>query len=353
MPRDDPAEPDHPSGGKARIPAPNFAHLRALTEEMGLWEHARFSTPRREHGFCIDDNARALVIVTREEGTDLSALAGVYLGFVLAARKPDGRFHERRLATGSWIEGDNSDDSQGRAWWGLGAIAERAPEPWMQTTALEEFESCGTFESPHLRANAYAALGAAAVMRRNPRFRPAVELLDRTSAVISRAARAAIPWPEPRLTYDNARIPEALLAAGVALDDERRTRLGIRLLAWLTLNETRGGKFSFTPVGGRAPGDRGSGFDQQPIEAWAMADACYRVLPVTPEARWRKFAINSATWLLGENDSEAVLYEERTGGTYDGLTPTGINSNQGAESTLAGLGVLQIAAKLRSDTTLF
>lgn len=336
----------HPSAGRARLPHPNFAHLRDLTDERGLWEHASYSTPRQEHGFCNDDNARALVIVAHERIEDLTDLARIYLGYVREARKPDGTFRNRRDATGSWARATGSDDSQGRAWWGLGATARQAPEEWMRKAALEEFESCASFESPHLRANAYAALGAAEAINGNSEFHPAIELLDRTTRLIAGAARSTIPWPEPRLTYDNARIPEALLAAGAALGDERRTILGIRLLEWLTLNESRGSEFSFTPVGGRRPGDRSPKFDQQPIEAWAMIDACDRALSVTGDSRWHELALRAGTWLLGRNDSRAVMYQTLTGGTYDGLTATGVNFNQGAESTLAGLGLLQTAARL-------
>ena len=352
MPRDDLAELDHPSGGSTRLPPPNFAHLRILTDEKGLWEHARYAVPRREHGFCNDDNARALVIVARENGNDLSDLATIYLRFVLDARKPDGHFHNRRLSNGSWNDDTGSDDSQGRAWWGLGATTRFGPEVWMRVAGLEEFDSCASFESPHLRANAYAALGAADVIERNPGCQPALDLLDRTSALIAGAARSAIPWPESRLTYDNPRIPEALIAAGSALGDKRRTDLGIRLLRWLIESESKGRQFSFTPVTGRTPGDREPAFDQQPIEAWAMADACYRASAVTRDRSWDRWALNSAAWLLGKNDSGSSMYEEHTGGTFDGLTPTGVNQNQGAESTLAGLGTLQIAVSLQRDRRL-
>ncbi len=164
MPRGDLADLTHPSAGGVRFPRPTFGHLRDLTEDRGLWEHARYSMPRPEHGFCNDDNARALVVVAREQTEDLTDLAVIYLGFVLSARKPDGRFHNRRDSTGSWVDDTGSDDSEGRAWWGLGAIARQGPEAWMKEAALEEFESCATFQSLHLRSNAYAALGAAEVV---------------------------------------------------------------------------------------------------------------------------------------------------------------------------------------------
>jgi hypothetical protein len=339
----------HPSAIDAGLPRPTFRYLRELTDRYGVWEHALHSTPRREHGFCTDDNARALVIVAREQIEDVADLVPTYAGFVLAARKPDGTFHNRRDAAGSWVDETGSDDSQGRAWWGLGAIARQASEDSMRAAALEEFDSCATFQSPHIRANAYAALGAAELVTERTTFQPAVELLDRTSTLITAAARSVIPWPEARLTYDNARIPEALIAAGVALGDRQRTALGLRLLEWLTLSESRGDHFSFTPVGGRTAGNGNAAFDQQPLEAWAMADACQRAWAVTGEPAWKRLALQAGRWLLGKNDMGVALYETETGGTFDGLTPNGVNANQGAESTLAGIGTLQVATKYRQS----
>jgi len=337
--------------GVVDLPGRNFTHLQDMTHQHGLWEHANHSAPRPEHGFCTDDNGRALVIAAHERSRDMTDLAGIYLRYVLDSRRPDGTFRNRRDSTGSWVDESGSDDSQGRAWWGLGAIAANAPLDWMQESALGAFESRAGFQSSHLRANAYAALGAAEILESRGGFQPAVEMLDRTTTTIVNATRSSTPWPEARLTYDNARIPEALLAAGIALDDERRIDVGMRLLEWLVANETRGNHFSFTPVGGREPGERGPAFDQQPIEAWAMADACHRALSSTGNSRWGALALRAATWLIGENDSHAVMYDTESGATFDGLTPGGVNLNQGAESTLAGLGILQVAARLGSGST--
>ena len=329
------------------LPRPNFSHLRHMTDHRGLWEHADHGNPRPEHGFCNDDNGRALVITSHEQSEDVAELAEIYLAYVLDSRGPGPTFRNRRDSAGNWIDDRGSDDSQGRALWGLGAMAAHAPRHWMEDEALEGFESCSGFESTHLRANAYAALGAAELIETGSGLQSAFELLDRTTAVIARAARSVIPWPETRLSYDNARIPQALIAAGVALGDERRTTVGIRLIEWLAAHETNGGWFSFTPVGGRPPGDHEARFDQQPIEAWAMADACHQTFSVTGDSRWCDLALRAGMWLFGANDSRTVMYVEHDGGTYDGLTATGVNLNQGAESTLAGLGTLQIAARLQ------
>ena len=173
-------------------------------------------------------------------------------------------------------------------------------------------------------------------------------ILERCAAripVIPVDARS--PWPEERLAYDNARIPEALLAAGAWTDDDFLLDNGLRLLEWLVETETRSGYFSFTPVGGWAPGERRPGFDQQPIEAAAMADACGRAFSLTGDERWRDLVKRAACWFVGDNDGSEVLYDAETGGCRDGLTPEGANQNQGAESTLAALATLQQAQLLR------
>jgi hypothetical protein len=317
-----------------------------MTDRLGLWEHSQMSAPRLEHGFCTDDNARALVVVCRQAAVDseLTDLAATYLGFVLEARVARGSFHNRRSTEGAWVDDVGSDDSQGRAWWALGAVARHGYEPWMRRAGIAAFDECGHFASPHLRSNAFAVLGAVDLLAVEPTHSRALGLLNKTSEVLLNAVRARIPWPEIRLTYDNARIPEALLAAGSTLDDRRMVDMGIRLLEWLLWVETDGDHFSFTPVGGWQSGEPRPGFDQQPLEAAAMAEAAYRAWTITGNTAWRTRALRAAHWLVGNNDIRAVLYDSSTGATYDGLHEGSVNENQGAESTLAGLSALQIGA---------
>ena len=331
---------------KTVLPQPEYTHLRRLTNQTGLWEHARIMTPRVEHGFCTDDNARAVLVVSRptSPSPDLVDLAAIYLSFVLDSRTGPGQFHNRRSADGAWIDEVGSDDSQGRAWWGLGAVARSGPVAWMREAAFDAFASCSSFESPHLRANAYAALGAVEILATDPGNVAAAELLESTSGLIAAAASDRIPWPEARLTYDNARLPEALLAAGAARGDRHLITVGVRLLEWLVRTETNQDHFSFTPAGGWAPGGPRPAFDQQPIEAAAMAEACYRAWTITNKPVWRTRALDAARWFLGRNDTGMVLYDSETGGTCDGLMQHSVNENRGAESTLAGITALQIAA---------
>ncbi|MBW3667184.1 MAG: glycosyltransferase, partial [Actinobacteria bacterium] len=149
-------------------------------------------------------------------------------------------------------------------------------------------------------------------------------------------------WPAERLTYANARIPEALIAAGQALDDIGLVDAGLELLDWLIETERGDRGFSFTPVGGRGPTDSGPAYDQQPIEAWAMADACQRAFLVSSNLRYLEYAWMAALWFVAHNDSGVDLYDPETGAGYDGLERDGLNLNRGAESTLAALGALQV-----------
>ncbi len=316
-----------------------------MTSRLGIWEHARYTTPRTSHGFCTDDNARALIVICRQPdpSPDLLEMGRTYMAFVEEAALSGGGFHNRRSADGSWTDRIGSDDSQGRAIWSLGSAIGSAPEAEMRDAALELFERQLGFASPSPRANAFAVLGAAEVLVAGLGSLEAGEALSRWVSHLRRLDDPAWPWPETRLAYDNARIPEALMAAGEALGDDGLVETGIRLLDWLISVETRHGHFSFTPVGGWAAGERRPGFDQQPVEAAAMADACHRAWSITGDDRWSDRVSGAARWLVGANDRAAVLYDSRTGGCRDGLTATGTNLNQGAESTLAALSTLQRA----------
>lgn len=330
------------------VPSPNFRHLKDMTTRLGLWEHAHFSSPRVEHGFCVDDNARALILLLREPSLspDLLELCLIYVRFLQDASLGANGFHNRRLADGSWADTRGSDDSQGRAIWALGTLARRGPTAAMRTVGLELF-SRQTFASSSPRAHAFAILGADEVLAADPDYRPAHELMRRSATHLRILDNADWPWLESRLAYDNARIPEAMMAAGSALGNENMVTEGIRLLEWLTGVETRGGHFSFTPVGGWAPGEERPGFDQQPVEAAAFADSCARAWEITGDEKWRDHVWMAARWFMGDNDIGCQMYIPETGGGYDGLTSSGPNLNQGAESTLAVLSTLQQSGTVR------
>ena len=338
---------DDPAGRSLAGPLPRlrFDHLRRMTDHRGLWEHARFTTPRTEHGYCTDDNARALIVVSRQPdpSPSLVELAGVYLAFLQHAQLPDGSVRNRRSFDGSWADAVGSDDSQGRALWALGSVARRGPAFWMRELGLSMFDRSRDFRSPSPRANAFAVLGATEVLLLSPDHRHAWHILEQSVGHLRMQDDARWPWPEQRLAYDNARIPEALLAAGMLLSNDGLVDAGLRLLEWLVAAETYDGHFSFTPVGGWAPGEPRPGFDQQPVEAAAMADACSRAWSLTGDGRWRDRVERAARWFLGANDAGMALYDPRTGACGDGLGPDYTNLNGGAESTLAALATFQQA----------
>jgi hypothetical protein len=322
---------------RTSLPAPPFTHLRRMTDAGGLYEHADGIVPRREHGYCLDDAARALVVVRREHDRRLDDLEEHYLSFVLAAQHVDGRFRNRRGADLRWSGQPSVEDCWGRALWALGTAGD-------DDRAVAAFELGARWRSTSPRAMAFAALGAAELLVARPGHPAALELAGAAAGVIGRpAADPGWPWPERRLAYANAVLPEALLAAGVALDRHALVADGLKLLGWLLDGQTRNGRLSVVPVGGRGPRDHGPGFDQQPIEAATIADACARAHAVTGHDRWLDGVDLAVAWFLGANDSGTSLYDPRSGGGCDGLERTGRNENQGAESTLALVSTLQQA----------
>ena len=330
------------------VPNALFEHVARLTDDIGIFEHAEGSRPRREHGYCVDDVARALVVVSREPDPEPAVvdLARIYLAFLARAQVPDGRSHNRLGIDNAWHDEPSVDDCWGRALWAFGTAAARSPRGDLSTSAAAHFALGAQLRSPHAHAMAFAALGAAEILSRWPTDRIALDLIAAVPAVIGRPrADTQWPWPEPRLAYANAALAEALIIAGEYLGDQRHLDNGLTLLAWLLETETVDGHLSVTPVGGWARDEPRPGFDQQPIEVAALADACARASRLTGDAVWDKGIDRAIRWFLGDNDSHCSLYEPSTGGGCDGLQRVGRNENQGAESTLAMVATLQHARR--------
>jgi hypothetical protein len=330
-------------------PAAPFRHLLRLTDDVGLLEHAKGIVPRYEHGYCVDDVARGLVIVCREPSPaqEIIALARLYTGFLAEAQAPDGRFRNRLSYHRQWHGEPGTEDCWGRALWGLGTAAGRGPTAGIRDESLSRFgQSAGTTSKwPH--AMAFAALGAAEVLENWPDHPGALRLLADASAVIGEpAANPAWPWPAPRLSYANAAVAEAVIVAGWKLGRDPILRNGLRMLEWLLAAESRPGHLSVVPAGGWGPGEPRPAFDQQPIEVAALADACVRAATVTGDSSWLAGVDMCVAWFLGDNDARVPLLDERTGGGCDGLRPAGRNGNQGAESTLAMISVMQQGSRL-------
>lgn len=348
------------AAARAAVRRAALDYLARLSGDAGVFEHADHGEPRRELGYCVDDNARVVVVTGREpDRTD--AVDGLYdrgLRMVLAAQAPDGRFHNRCRTVDRWDDAPTIGDHWGRALWALGAAAATRPDHPLTGRAREAFLQSAHQRTSHPRANAYAALGADLLLSADPTApeqSAAHSLLRSAVGAIGRPRSGTWPWPAPRLTYANARLPEALITAGAAFTDAALLADGVALLEWLVGVETRDGHLSFTPVGGRSGDARasasirttgsGPGLDQQPIEAWALSDATARALIATDDPRWQVTVERCAAWFEGRNDTGVSLIDHELGGGCDGLTAAGRNENRGAESTLALIAVLQNAAR--------
>ena len=321
-----------------------FDHVDRMSDHRGLFEHAEGPTRREEHGYCVDDNARLLVVASRECDQDsVHRLSRLALAFVLGAQSTDGRSRNRMDRHGRWTDGLGTDDCWGRGLWGLGTAATRHGDPSIRKRALAGFDNGVRQRSPWRRAMAFAALGAAEVLTEDADHSPARALLVDAIAVIGPVPPGSWRWPEPRLAYANAALAEALIAAGAALENSAVLERGLTMLTWLLELETPAGHLSATGVGGRGPGDCGPMFDQQPIEAASMADACWRAYTVTGDRTWWRGVVVAADWFAGDNDTGLPMYDDVSGGGFDGLQPEGVNVNQGAESTLALISTVQRA----------
>lgn len=329
------------------LPAPRFEHLMRLTTADGIFEHALHRVPRLEHGYCLDDVSRALVVAVREPGASPTLMGAVrtYLAFTEQAQDDAGAFRNRRATDGSWRSPATTDDHWGRALWSLGTTAVHARGN-VAERAITVAERAMRSRSAWPRAMAYAALGAAELFLAQPDHRAATRLLvDARELLRPGTTDARWPWPEPRLTYANAVLPEALIAIGHSLDDQALLHQGLGQLAWLVELQTRDGHISVVPAGGWAPPEPLPGFDQQPIEVAALAEAARRAHHVTGDASWLDAVDLCASWFLGSNDAGLRLYDHSTGGCADGLHAAGTNRNHGAESTLAALSTLQLARR--------
>lgn len=321
-----------------------FAHLTAMSDQRGIFEHAKGSERRTEHGYCTDDNARLLVVTSR--APDVGAahhLSRMALHFVRGAQDNDGRCRNRMDAAGRWTDAPTVEDCWGRALWGFGVAAHLHGNPAVRRWAQRSFNKSARQRSPWLRSMAFAALGAAEVAAADPSHAAANDLMLDFLAMVPAAPTTGWMWPEPRLSYGNASLAEAVMVSGETLGSAVDVERGLRMLGWLLADETRDGHLSVTGVGGRGPADERPQFDQQPIEVAAMADACWRAHALTGERRWADGVIAAAAWFDGNNDAGLSMADTATGGGFDGLHATAVNLNQGAESTLAMLSTRQRA----------
>ncbi len=340
------------SGNVTSATAPGFRHLARMSDDTGLFEHARHAVVRRQHGYCTDDVARGLVIASREPVPTprVLRLAECYLAFLTHAQDRSGAFHNRLTHDRRWTDRPGVGDWWGRAMWGLGTAAARDSARWIREEALVAFTLGAVRRSPHPRAMAFAGLGAAEVLRIQPDSTLAATLLvDAAIAVGVPAKDPEWPWPQPQLTYANAALAEVVIAAGHLSDDSTMLADGLRMLAWLGDIQTKRGQLSVVPVVGWRQDAPRTRYDQQPIEVAALADACATAATVTGDPSWQIGVRQACAWFQGANDCGAAMWDPETGGGYDGLTEYGPNLNQGAESTIALISTMQQARCLATE----
>jgi hypothetical protein len=292
--------------------------------------------------------ARVLVVATRESDAPgpVNGLAGKAVQFLNDAQSYDGSCRNRMDRAGNWTDQPTTGDHWGHCIWGLGTAAAHSGVSLVRRLAVIQFERAAKARSPWPRAMAHAAVGAAELLTFEPGNSAALRLLTDYAATVALPVGASEwPWPEPRLTYANAILPEAMIAAGVALEDTHLKQRGLDLLEWLLAYETADGHLSPTPVGGRGPQDDKPAFDQQPIEVATLADACARAAAADPRALWPDGIRSAAAWFEGANDSGLKMWDPETGGGYDGLQADCVNLNQGAESTVSVISTLQHAQR--------
>lgn len=331
------------------LPPLKLDHLRHMTDETGMLQHAIFTVPNYREGYTTDDNARALMVSVLLEALGSSEaldLASRYLAFLWYAFNAEtGRFRNFMDYQRRWLEVGGSDDSHGRALWALGTLLGRSNTPALHSMAGRLFEQTlpAILDTSSPRAWAFALIGIHEYLQRYAGDRRAGQVLEelagRLLALYKTHRTEEWRWFEPGLSYCNAAPPHALLMCGQSLPNEDMTEAGLESLVWLTAVQ-RADAGHFVPVGSNGFYERGGArarFDQQPIEAQAMVSACLEAYRITGDRRWSKEARRAFEWFLGRNDLNLPIYDPTTGGCRDGLHPDRPNENQGAESTLAFL----------------
>jgi glycosyltransferase involved in cell wall biosynthesis len=345
-----------------RLPAIKLDHLLRMTDLTGVLEHAVFVVPNYPEGYTTDDNARALIVAILLESFGADAprggadLASRYLAFLWLAFDPaTKRFRNCLSYERHWQEEEGSEDSHGRALWGLGTVLGRSKDAGLRGAAGRMFElavpAALEFKSP--RACAFALLGVLEYLDSFPGDRAALSASDALANRLLNSYRANRTedwkWFESGLAYSNARLPQALLRAGVRAGNEEMVAAGLEALGWLVALQHCEAKGHFVPIGSQgfySKTTEKARFDQQPVEACATVSASLQAYRATGKSRWRKEAWSAFNWFLGDNDLQIALYDPTTGGCRDGLHPDRANENQGAESTLSFLMALLEMRKL-------
>ena len=348
------------------LPELKLNHLSRMTDSTGIFQHAIFSVPNFSEGYCTDDNARAFIlgVLLSELGVDpeqVRTLATTYAAFLYHAFDPKTkRFHNHMSFDRRWLDEKGSEDCQARVLWALGVGVGRSPYRSFQIMAGQLFTlalpALAEFTSP--RAWAFGIIGINEYLRRlrgDSLVNQTRETLTaRLMELFERNARQGWRWFEDSLSYDNAKLPHALILSGRVTGQPAMMERGLEALRWLPeLQISEQGHFrSIGTNGFYQRGGVRADFDQQPIEAQAMASACLEAYRATSDVWWYEQAQCAFDWFLGWNDLGLELYSPKTGGCRDGLHVDRVNRNQGAESTLAfllSLAEMRLAQNMRTS----
>jgi len=348
-----------------QLPVLKLDHLARMTDDTGMLQHSIFTIPKYGEGYTTDDNARALIFTVLLEQQSKEQFGKTdspfpdsitadssfrYLAFLEHAFNPaKGRFRNFLGYNRQWSEAEGSEDSHGRALWGLGTVLGRSADQGLRCAAgrLFEFSLPATLEFSSPRAWAYTLLGIQEYLDFYPGDRDAQHLRSALSRrLLEMYEEIRSPdwkWFENILAYGNARLPQALLLVGSAGSDDRMISAGLEALDWLLKTQHCETNGYFVPIGSQGfyrKGGENARFDQQPLEAAGAVSACLQAYRVTGDSRWRAEAWSAFNWFLGDNDLQLPLYDSVSGGCRDGLHPDRANENQGAESTLSFLMAL-------------
>lgn len=330
------------------LPPIKLDYLKAITDDTGLLQHTKFATPKRQEGYTTDDNARALIACVKHHriygSSEVKELIDVYLSFLLQMQKSDGRFHNLLSYERRFLDEVGSEDSMGRALWACGHALNSNLPAEKRLTAKEIFDKGLPWASasPSLRSKAFAILGLYHYQEAYPEDPNIIKSIETLANQLlnnyTHQASSNWQWFEPYLTYVNGKLPEALFAAHEKVGNVKYLEIAKESLDFALKVQMIDNRF--VPIGNDGWYQKGGSramYDQQSVEASCMTEAVLAAYHVTGEEEYRNKARIIFEWFLGKNSKDVSLYNPETGGCYDGITPSGLNLNQGAEASVSYL----------------
>lgn len=340
---------------------PRLDHLIRLTDDTGIFQHATYGVPDRRFGYTTDDAARALVAVLNyyQQFKDNRAveLARCYLSFIQYAQRPDGKFHNFMDYSRRFTDECGSEDTMGRALWGLGTAISMSPDEKMQVLAKDIFErAIENLRLQYPRAIAYAICGLYSFLQRYEGAilvrRLLIELAEQLMQLYKESSAEDWKWFGDEITYANAKLPQAMLLAYRVTGNEKYLDIGLESFDFLIEQTYRNGYFDFVGnQGWYRKGQARAIFGQQPIEAGYTIETCCLAYEITGKDFYLDMARAAVEWFLGRNRLGVGLYDFTTGACSDGLDPQGASMNQGAESVICCLLGLLAASRQRERQT--